>query len=343
MQRGNRIRTLYSFLLLGMLIASTGCKGIQVTTTVNRDGSCERVIVVESDSSGVGETAFPVPDDESWSVEVALNEEDEEGESYFHTYTKHFKQIDDLIEELSSLDAEGLQILSRIEFTRRNRWFTTYITFREIYKEYFPYKTIPISEYLTPEEIVRLRESDEDKELEDRMEEWQARNMFEDLFKNMLEGASTLNDPELTPEILTAGKEEFFEALIPAAEESNFDELTEVALEVGREIFRTEVVEQLRAQVEEFNRGLIEYSSFFDVATDEVYKFTIVMPGMIYDSNSSEVQWNSATWEFSPMDFSYADYEMWAESRITNRTVVWISVILLVSLVTLAVVLFLRR
>ena len=338
-----RIATLWSFLLPGMLIASTGCKEIHVTTTINRDGSSERVIVIETDSSSIGEMAFPVPDDASWSKAVALNEEDEEGNSYFHTYKKHFNRIDDLIEELTFSDMKGPQILSTMEFTRRNRWFTTYTTFRETYKEYLPYKTIPISEYLTPEEIARLRGSDEDKELEDRVQRWQTRNMFEDLFQKMLEGSTTLNDSELTPEILTAGKEEFFNVLIPLQRERDSDELTDVVLDVGREIYRTEVFERLRVPVEEFDRGLSEYTSFFDMATDESYRFTLVMPGVIYDSNSSEVQLNSATWEFSPMDFSYADYEMWVESRVTNRTAVWISVILLIFLVTLAVVLFLQR
>ena len=147
----------------------------------------------------------------------------------------------------------------------------------------------------------------------------------------------------MTPEILIAGKEEFFQALIPAADESDREELTPVVLEIGRKVYRTEAFEMLKASIEEFDRDILEYSAFYDKATDESYKYTVVMPGLIYDSNSSDIQLNSVTWEFSPMDFSYADYELWVESRVTNRTAVWISVILLVFLVTVAVVVFLRR
>ena len=175
------------------------------------------------------------------------------------------------------------------------------------------------------------------------MLEWQIRNIFEHLMGKMLEGSSELNISELTPEILVAGKEEFYQALIPATEETDDDELTPVILKIGKEIYETEAVELLIDSIEEFNQDLLEYMAFDEKATDESYKYIIVMPGLIYDSNSSEIQWNSVTWEFSPSDFSYADYEMWVESRVTNRTAVWISVILLIFLVTLAVVLFLRR
>lgn len=343
---GIRLRKSFLFMGFGLLIASAGCREIQITTTVNRDGSFERVIVVPSDSSGIGETAFPMPDDESWNLAVALNEEnkeDEEGDSHIYTLRKQFRRVEDLNEELSIFRVEGFQIISHVELTRRNRWFTTYITFRETYEEYFPFRTIPLSEYFTPEEIVRLRDNDEDTELEGRMMEWQIRNIFEHLMEIMLEGSSQLNISELTPEILIAGKEEFYQALIPATEERDDAGLMQVVLEIGAEIYGTDAIEQLKASIEEFDRDLLEYLAFDEKATDESYKYTIVMPGLIYDSNSSEIQWNSATWKFNPADFSYADYEMWVESRVTNRTAVWISVILLIILVTVAVVVFLRR
>ena len=343
---GTRLGKPFLLLALGILIASAGCREIQITTTVNRDGSFERAIVVPSDSSGIGETALPMPDDESWRLAVALNEEskeDEEDDSHIYTLTKQFRHAEDLNEELSKYETEKYQILSHLELTRRHRWFTTYITYRETYEEYFPFRTIPLSEYLTPEEIVRLRESDEEKELEDRMEEWQIRNMFEHLMANMLEGSSELNMGELTPEILGAAKEEFFQALLPAVEETEDDELVPAIVKIGKEIYETEAFELLTSSIEEFNMDLLEYSAFYDKATDESYKYTVVMRGLIYDSNSSDIHWNSVTWEFSPMDFSYADYEMWVESRVTNRTAVWVSIILLVFLVTVAVVVFLRR
>ena len=331
----------------GLLIASAGCREIQVTTTVSRDGSFERAIVVLSDSSGIGKIAFPMPDDDdTWSLAVALNEEskeDEEGTSHIYTLTKQFREAEDLNEELSKYRTEKYQILSRVELTRRHRWFTTYITYSEIYESFFPYRIIPLSEYFTSEEIARLRESEEDEDLDGRMLEWQIRNMFEHLMEKMLEGSSQLNLVELTPEVLIAGKEEFFQALIPAADESDREELTPLVLEIGRKVYRTEAIELLKPGIEEFDRDVLEYETFYDKATDETYKHTVVMPGLIYDSNSSEIQLNSVTWEFSPMQFSYADYELWVESRVTNRTAVWISVILLVILVTVAVVVFLRR
>jgi hypothetical protein len=329
--------------VLGVLIATTGCREIQVTTRVNRNGSCERVIVVESDSSGIGETAYPMPDDESWSMDVTLNEEDKEGDSYFYTMTKQFRSVDDLNNELSRSAGTGLHISSRVELTRRHRWFTTFVSFRETYEPYFPFRSIPISEYFTPEEIERLRGEEEDKELEKRMEEWQTRNMFEELFQGMLDGASGLNDPDLTPDVLTAEKEELYATLIPAAEESYLEELTPVILETCEKVYGTDAVNRLRPQAEEFEQKFNEFSDFTVKAAEESYKHTVIMPGLIYDTNASDVQWNSVTWNLGPGDFSYAEYEMWVESRTTNRTAIWLTVIVIAALLALLVLTLLRR
>ena len=52
-----------------MLIWITGCKEITTTTTIHPDGSCDRIVEVEGDSSDVVDYSyFPVPKGDSWTV-----------------------------------------------------------------------------------------------------------------------------------------------------------------------------------------------------------------------------------------------------------------------------------
>jgi hypothetical protein len=330
-------------LLVGLVLVTTGCREIQISTTVHADGSVERTFVVESDSSGMGETAYPIPRDASWEQRSALNEDDEEGDAFFYTISKKLKRARDLEEELHEAAGAGLGYRPLIEISRRHRWFTTFLTYRERHEAFFPFRRIPISEYLTPEEIESLKGEETDEAVEEQVMEWQFRNIFEELFLLMLEGAGRVSAPDLTVEGLEAGKERMWEVLIPAAEEAEDEELVEVILSISGQVYETEAVMQLRPEVEEFDRILNEYMEFDSVASGESYKYTVEMPGLIVDTNSEEIKGNTVSWEFDADDLNYADYEMWVEARVTNRTAIWLVAGLLAVVVVLAAVTLVRR
>ena len=61
--------------------------------------------------------------------------------------------------DLQVLDEEILAIRNNVEITKRRRWFTTFITFRETYKSFYPFHAFPFTEHFTPEEIESIKES----------------------------------------------------------------------------------------------------------------------------------------------------------------------------------------
>jgi hypothetical protein len=328
--------------LVGALLVLSGCQEIQITTRIEPNGSLERIIVVEGDSSGV-EAGYPIPDDPSWSVEVVAGPEDEESKPFLHTYRKRFRSVRQLNREIAGTGEPELRITSRAELTRRYRWFSTILTYRERYEPYYPFRTIPLAEYFTAEEIETVRSGDADSTLEKRAEDWMIRNYFKDLFDSMLRGAERLSDPDLTPAYLTARREDLFAALIPAAEENDFEDLHEVVLEVGRAVYETDAVERLRPEVEGFKQRLEEYEAFESKAGGETYKHVVTMPGLILDTNATEIEGNNVTWELDTYDAIWFEYEMWVESRVTPRWAIGVAIALLAAMVAGLVVLVVRR
>jgi len=59
-ERDHRIsRCGFMPLLMGAVLVTTGCREIQISTTVHPDGAVERTYTLESDSLGIGMTAYP--------------------------------------------------------------------------------------------------------------------------------------------------------------------------------------------------------------------------------------------------------------------------------------------
>jgi hypothetical protein len=328
--------------LLAALLVFSGCQEIQITTRIEPNGSLERIIIVEGDSSGV-EAGYPIPDDPSWSVEIVAGPEEEDSKPFLHTFRKRFRSVRALNREIAGTGEPELRITSRAELTRRYRWFSTILTYRERYEPYYPFRTLPLADHFTAEEIETIRHGEADSILENRAEHWMIRNYFEDLFESMLRGAERLNDPDLTPAYLTTRREELYNSLITAADEEDLDDLQEVIMNISRDIYKTDAVDGLRPEVEDFQRRLNEYEAFESKTGGETYKHTVVMPGLILDTNASEIEGNSVTWELSNNDAVWLEYEMWVQSRVTNRWVIGFAIVILAALVAGVVVLVVKR
>ena len=324
-----------SLLLLG------GCKAISTTTTVEPNGSLERHIVLQSDSQELTATGYPLPavSDVEWSYQVNRGqpETEEAEETWLHEFRRRFRSAGDLDSEIARLTSEGPHLKHRVEIRKRYRWFTTYLVFREVFDQMFPYNHIPLSDFLTEEELEVLRGDDAPDEISDRAEEWLMRNVYEDLYLRLLE---TAGEQEAIPPSLEAfrtHKEELFQALMETFEEIGFEDIGEPTLETTGKVMEVEDVNHLRPAVEAFEAGFQEYAAVSDLAGGESYDNTVVMPGLLVGTNAAEVVGNRVTWKFEAGDLDFGPIDMWVESRVTNRTAIWLAMIVAALLVAVLV------
>jgi hypothetical protein len=67
-----------------------------------------------------------------------------------------------------------------------------------------------------------------------------------------------------------------------------------------------------------------KWKRFNDILGTMGYKNQVLMPGTLYSSNGDSVSGNLVSWNFDSFDCLIVDYEMKAESRVTN---IWAFVI----------------
>jgi hypothetical protein len=75
---------------------------------------------------------------------------------------------------------------------------------------------------------------------------------------------------------------------------------------------------------------------------DGDYTNTVVMPGIVLDTNADEVKGTTVSWRFSANQFMLGDYTMWVESRVMNTWAVILTGITALGLTGVLVALRLR-
>lgn len=325
--------------LICALMLIVGCKDIQISTQINPDGSCERIIVVTGDSTAVASAVYPLPDSLSWSMEVEKDEEDDA--IYIYTFKKSFRKVNDLNQELSTEGGEEFQIKIQVELRKRFRWFYTFLTYREIYKALSPFNAVPLREAFPEEEVKNPFDDEAGKEMNKRAEEWIFQNLFEEYINLLIEGAEELQDPAFPPAIVETEKDTLFTIFRKIVDEDEPEDVIGFVLETTAEVFQTEAVWRLQERIEGLSERVDRFFSFLGKIAEEDYHHTVTIPGLIVDTNAEDVQGNSVSWD--EIDFSWIDMEMWVESRIANKWAVWVTAILLLVGVAAVILITLRR
>lgn len=323
-------------LLTALLLLLGGCEDTTTTTEIFPDGSCKRTVVVKSESENIFTQPFPIPGDSSWTTEEqwrlmgkkSFSGKDKE---YVYTAEKFFSGVSDLNDEWKALQNKdgSYGVGVDIQWEKRHAWFFTYYTYREVYRDFFPFRKLPMTDYFTPEEakIIMLHFTDEAKaketvpedrlkELEKKFDEWSERSAFEEWFEIFLEGAKALNSPDLKPELIVAGKEELF---APFSEIDLFgSDGFEKVLKQFEEILQTPDVWKVR---ERNSRAFSYYESKLKALENllgDEFTNRVVMPGLITDTNAPTVEGRRVSWKFGLGHFLLADYDMWVTSRRVN-------------------------
>lgn len=318
-------------LFIGMLF--TGCLETNVSTTISDDGACERVIWMELDSKNVPSYAFPLPADTSWSVaweqsppRVPDTTATTVEGKYYYVARKRFRSPEDLHREYAALPDTGSIDLT-VAIDRRFAWFYTYFDYREVYRYRDPHRRVPVTEYLSRQEIEQFVRGEKNDTIKMKVDKWTMRNLFEEWYAALTVEATRRNEPAGVASLLRSRKMKCFDALWAAmltekdttrsskSNQQNTDDISDM-MRLFADVLGTDAI--------------LAFTPFAEQAWESIenretamkhpnrWRSTVVMPGLLLDTNGDIVKGNAVRWSFEPEQLKVGDYAMTAESRVTN-------------------------
>ena len=344
----------YAEVLLSVLIpiVMSGCLDEHVKTTISADGSSERTISIKTSEKSLPKGVFPAAFDSTWSVE--WKEIAEKDSKYEYTAQKKFQTPEALSLEYAALGDTGIIGLS-VSLEKRFEWFYTYLVYREVYAMRNPYTNVPVTGYLTKEEIARYVHGEKNDSLDEKVKVWDSRNDFEELFRSILAEAERRNDPALPASLLKDKKEDLFRRVIELdsvnkkADEHHADaKKKETASVEGTMKFFTKTFKEVLGTTH-----VSGYDTVFMQSWDAMehkkkphpdsWNSSLQMPGLLTETNSDALEGNTVTWKFGANQIHVGPYEMRATSRVTNVWAFVVTGIAALLLVILAIVAAYRR
>lgn len=342
--------SVHAAMVAALAIVYSGCLEIDTTTRVHPDGSLTRTVVVSGDSADFTKIRMGTFGlDSGWTVvsdSAGANDRK-------LTLRREFPDAESASRALAGIPLERQGIELRLE--KKFRWFTTLYRYEESWQKGYLFAKVPMSAYLSPEEIQMLRAGDlkgadslltegqkrHRADLEKRVEEWLNRNSFEEVLAAFLDGVRRVNDAGLAPDSVQAAKERLYEAV----REHFTPPLTRTApiVEAFAEVLKNPVVpralEAARVELERHDRA-IDFMESVQVPGQTV---GVVMPGIITSTNGTSVEGSTVHWKDFKDNAYYEGFTMWAESSMVNWWAVVVSAIVLLGIGTLLVVGLLKK
>ncbi|MCU0453843.1 MAG: hypothetical protein MUE68_09300 [Bacteroidetes bacterium] len=319
----NRTRTI----ILSVAFVFAGCLEYHTTTTVRDDGSLLRTVAIRGDSLSTLAWDFAVAVDTTWTWERARTGDRE----WTLTLRREFASTDAF--NAYQAGFAGSVLRSKVTVERSFRWFTTRFRYREVLPSVNPFRSIPLSDYLSSaeldmfldhevqkKELASARDSLAVENASDRFEAWARRNEFEALFGAIRTGVERLGDRTFTPESLDARHSDLtasYEALRDTGDvfdEKDFRRRKEAWLKQRKEaamrraaVLAYDSLEAIESRMAEMHR-LMEFP----------HKATVVMPGLLTGTNARSIEGSSARWEDYLIVMYFQDFTFEAESVVTN-------------------------
>jgi hypothetical protein len=326
----NRYANILLWLCAPMLVFLPGCLDEDVRTIVSADGSSERIYSLQNSTRELPANAFPRPLDDSWTIEWKKPKATDS--AYVYTARKKFATPEALSSEYSGARDTGIVGIS-VSLKKRFEWFYSYLDYRESYVMRNKLVSVPISEFMTKDEIERYIRGESSDSLKEKVERWDIRNLYEAFYAELITETQRRNDRELTPVLLNQKKEELYGGILAADSIDNANKKTNG--DSTKKVLDNEYILKLSAKIFGTN-AVLKYDSFIDTTLGELFKkqspgghpdnwtSSVQMPGILLATNSTTVEGNSASWKFASGQIHIGEYVMTASSRVTN---VWAFVV----------------
>jgi hypothetical protein len=316
--------TLLFIVLLTMLGSS--CKTVNIKTILGSDASIVRQISVSGDSSGADETAYPFPQNGSWLM--SRKRDDNDSTKYTYLISNNFSNIDELNAELD-YRADSIKINAISQMDKKFRWFYTYYHYEESFFSFFPFRDLPLKNYVHEDELELYSSGVDSIDIEDKLEQY-AQDNFSHVYLTIIldiltkQGATDINAEQWDQcklSVLSMISDWSFES----------DELTMEILAACDSILQpAKPLVSMQQDFADIDSTVNEYLALLEKLIGEDYQAQIVMPGRIYDTNANNsLTRRTAVWQFESEKFHFVDYTMWVDSRRLNIVPTAISLLIL--------------
>jgi hypothetical protein len=344
------MNTTVKLIAIGICALLTACNNkIDVTTVLNSNGSCDRVLVAEVDEKFIqGDTAqHPFVMDltgwdiqwkykdgkirTDWPVKSFKKNEEDSAESILVIARRHFNSVQQMAHSFrikSSHAWKGIEIKPVLE--KSFRFFYTYYNYKESFSKLPITLPVAVSKYLSAEEagywltgkpdILKGMNGVEAKEIldgiEGKVEKWLLCNLFEMQYSELLRHLELIaNHP--SRDIMNTKKDSVFTLYYAdyAKEQTKFD-----LMPILDKSFKTQVFgnfakagnDSLLKQIN--NPEAFEHlSDYFDAYFD----YKLVMPGAIIESNGI-LSHDTLNWKIDTYRLLNGNYTIEASSKKAN-------------------------
>jgi hypothetical protein len=368
----NTRRQALKILAVLILLLNNSCiDHYSVSTKINADGSLERTIqVVCDDSASVFKGNLKIPTDTSWTISTLWfysTPGDSTSEKKFeYTATKHFQNVVALNNYLKVENDTSTQIKTESSFSKKFRWFYTYISYKETYRKSLPFEYYKPKDFINENELsyfydddytyvkekdslVHIKDLDkipllshQDSLKMDKLEykiihklsDFLGRNIYEEYYQYLV---SELKTDKTKFNYLVENKDSIYKhsRLSDAFTDLNLDDKDPFELIAEKIGLTSDSIEKLNPQAFKAVKTKIDNSINLFVADEELIN-TISMPGLLLKTNADSIREAQAYWNYSEHYFYLNDYKLYAESRIVNKwafAVTGIAIIFLVMFV----------
>lgn len=318
------MRYIFSTILVLSLIILSGCRDIQIKTTINNDGTVTRtyIIVQNIQFKKKGFTEFTddkktneiirqiensyFPMDTTWETEFSADTTIKETTIRF---TKTYKNIKTLQQDFLEKDYKLKPLNPKVEVSRKFNWFNTINTYKESYSRIFhgqPYKA-----YFTKEEIEKIRngETTDNDSTQRKYYAWVAyavvdevisiinsesdsafnlnawkKFMHDKIAENTFSDPTKDSNPFMLPEI--NGNRDDIDFSDSEMLISSIKRYSDIELPKEKEKLIQEILEQ-------------KMDIYISLFTDELL-FSVKMPGQIDEHNADSIKGKTAYWKMDP-------------------------------------------
>ena len=317
-----------------MVLFTVSCNDPEtiVTNYVHSDGSVTRKIEMRSIEGDLQKrfkiSDIQLPIDSSWKVKDSC-EVDEKGDTiYVRRAEKLFKNIQEINLAYSSDSGSNKSISRRAEFKKSFKWFNTEFRFSEKIEKRLTFG-YPVKEFLNRDElqyfyspeVIQNNNTDGPDSLKYRTlrdsvkfktDRWTARNMVSEWIGEFSKLTSVKAGSDMSYKSLKSRENEFARLILK--EDKGLDSLWKNGILLREFIGEANA---LKYKTDADSALSIVTSRLF--ANFENYSVRIVMPGKLIGANGFIDSTKKMIWPVASDYFLTEPYEMYAESKITNR------------------------
>ncbi len=317
--------------LILMLIVSCNEPDTVVTDLVHPDGSITRRIFMKSIEGNAAKRFKPseiqLPLDSTWTVKDST-EIDKKGDTiWIKRAEKLFKSVNEINLAYKSDSSSNKEFSRHAEFRKKFKWFNTELRFSEKIDKILSFG-YPVTDFLnkeellyfySPEELKSSKENGPDslkykalnESIRQKTDKWTERNLVSEWIGEFSKLTAGKADNNMSYESLKSRENEFVGII--EKNDKQLDSLWKNGILLRQFIGEANA---LKYKIEA-DSALSVVTKVFSLGFND-YSVRIVMPGKLLGTNGFIDSSHVLLWPVKADYFMTEQYDMWAESKITN-------------------------